>query len=43
MEATAAPDNGNVRFTVTPKVGNGEGGMVNGEKPDSFFFRVKMK
>ena len=32
----AAPVNGNVKFTVTPKVGNGE-------KPDSFFFRVKMK
>ena len=32
----AVPENGNVKFTVTPKVGNGE-------KPDSFFFRVKMK
>jgi hypothetical protein len=32
----AAPENGNVMFTVTPKAGNGE-------KPDSFFFRVKMK
>lgn len=32
----AAPENGNVKFTVTPK-------MKNGEKPDSFFFRVKMK
>ena len=32
----AAPENGNVKFTVTPK-------MENGEKPDSFFFRVKMK
>ena len=31
-----APENGNVKFTVTPKV-------ENGEKPDSFFFRVKMK
>ena len=31
-----APVNGNVKFTVTPK-------MENGEKPDSFFFRVKMK
>ena len=31
-----APENGNVKFTVTPKMGNGE-------KPDSFFFRVKMK
>ena len=33
---TAAPESGNVKFTVTPKKGNGE-------KPDSFFFRVKMK
>lgn len=33
---TATPENGNVKFTVTPK-------MENGEKPDSFFFRVKMK
>ena len=32
----AAPENGNVKFTVTPK-------MENGEKPDSFFFRVKIK
>ena len=32
----AAPENGNVKFTVTPKMGNGE-------KPKSFFFRVKMK
>lgn len=32
----AAPENGNVKFSVTPK-------MENGEKPDSFFFRVKMK
>ena len=32
----AAPENGNVKFIVTPK-------MENGEKPDSFFFRVKMK
>lgn len=32
----AAPENGNVKFTVTPKMGNGK-------KPDSFFFRVKMK
>ena len=31
-----APENGNVKFTVTPKMGNWE-------KPDSFFFRVKMK
>jgi hypothetical protein len=33
---TAAPENGNVKFTIKPK-------MENGEKPDSFFFRVKMK
>ena len=33
---TTAPENGNVKFTVTLK-------MENGEKPDSFFFRVKMK
>lgn len=33
---TAAPESGNAKFTVTPKIGNGE-------KPDSFFFRVKMK
>ena len=32
----AAPVNGNVKFTVMPKV-------ENGEKPNSFFFRVKMK
>ena len=32
----AAPQDGNVKFTVTPK-------MENGEKPKSFFFRVKMK
>jgi hypothetical protein len=32
----AAPENGNVKFTVTPKLGNGE-------KSESFFFRVKMK
>ena len=32
----AVPENGNVKLTVTPKMGNGE-------KPDSFFFRVKMK
>ena len=31
----AAPENGNVKFTVTPKGG--------GEKPNSFFFRIKMK
>jgi hypothetical protein len=40
---TAAPENGNVKFTVTPKAGNGEWGTGNGYKPDSFFFRVKMK
>ncbi len=39
----AAPKDGNVKFTVTSKMGNGELGMGNGEKPDSFFFRVKMK
>jgi hypothetical protein len=39
----AAPENGNVKFTVTPKMGNREWGTGNGEKPDSFFFRVKMK
>ena len=33
---TTAPENGNVKFTVKPKMGNGE-------KPDCFFFRVKMK
>jgi hypothetical protein len=33
---TTAPENGNVKFIVTPKA-------ENGEKPDSFFFRVKMK
>ena len=32
----AAPKDGNVKFSVTPKMGNGE-------KPNSFFFRVKMK
>ena len=32
----AAPQDGNVKFTATPKMGNGE-------KPKSFFFRVKMK
>ena len=31
-----APKDGNVKFSVTPKMGNGE-------KPKSFFFRVKMK
>ena len=34
----AAPENGNVKFTVTPK-GGGEGAR----RPTSFFFRVKMK
>ena len=32
----AAPVNGNVKFTVTPK-------MEKDQMPDSFFFRVKMK
>ena len=32
----AASEDGNVKFTVTPKV-------EDGEKPNSFFFRVKMK
>ena len=32
----AVPENGNVKFTVTPK-------MENGEKLSSFFIRVKMK
>ena len=32
----AASENGNVKFTVTTKV-------EDGEKPNSFFFRVKMK
>jgi hypothetical protein len=32
----AVRENGNVKFTVTPRMGNGE-------KPKSFFFRVKMK
>jgi hypothetical protein len=32
----AVPENGNVKFTVTPK-------MENGENPNSFFIRVKMK
>ena len=32
-----------IKFTVAPKVGNGELEMGNGEKPDSFFFRVRMK
>ena len=33
---TATPESGNVKFSVTPKKGNGE-------KPNSFFFRAKMK
>ena len=33
---TATPESGNVKFSVTPK-------MENGEKPNSFFFRVKMR
>lgn len=33
--SAAAPENGKVKFTVAPKGG--------GEKPNSFFFRVKMK
>ena len=32
----AVAENGNVKFTVMPKTGNGE-------KPNSFFFRVKMR
>ena len=32
----AASENGNVKFSVTPKI-------RNGEKPNLFFFRVKMK
>ena len=32
----ATPENGNVKFTVTPK-------MEKDQKPDSFFPRVKMK
>lgn len=34
----AAPENGNVKFTVTPK-----GGALGSTRPVSFFFRVKMK
>ncbi|MBR3820422.1 MAG: hypothetical protein IKJ37_02240, partial [Kiritimatiellae bacterium] len=34
--SAAAPENGKVKFTVAPK-------MEGGEKPNSFFFRVKMK
>ena len=33
----AAPENGNVKFTVTPKVG-----ALGTTRPASFFFRVKM-
>ena len=33
---TVTPESGNVKFSVTPKKGNGE-------KPNSFFFRAKMK
>ena len=36
VNATAI-ENGNVKFTVSPKVEEGN------DKPDSFFFRVKMK
>ena len=32
----AQADNGNVKFTVTPKI-------ETGDKPDSFFFKIKMK
>ena len=34
-----------IKFSVALKMGNGELGMGNGnwEKPDSFFFRLKMK
>ena len=39
----AAPLNGNVKFVVKPKMWNGEWGTGNAEKPNSFFFRVKMK
>ena len=34
----AAPENGNAKFTVTPK-----GGALGTTRPTSFFFRVKMK
>jgi hypothetical protein len=37
------PQDGNVKFTVAPKIGNGKLGTGNGEKPESFFFRVRMK
>ena len=33
-----APENGNVKFTVTP-----QGGALGTTRPTSFFFRVKMK
>ena len=32
----AQADNGNVKFTVSPKI-------ENSNKPNSFFFKVKMK
>jgi len=38
LDNTAAPQDGNVKFTVAPKVG-GEGTR----RLTSFFFRVKMK
>ena len=31
----ASPENGNVKFTVTPKVGNGERGMLKSQVPFS--------
>jgi hypothetical protein len=34
----AAPEKGNVKFTVAPKTGTGYGETI-----ESFFFRVKMK
>ena len=34
----AAPENGNVKFTVTPK-----GGALGTMHANNFFFRVKMK
>ena len=36
-EFITAPENGKVKFTVSPKVEEGN------DKPYSFFFRVKMK
>ena len=38
LDNTAAPQDGNVKFTVTPK-----GGALGTTRPASFFFRVKMK